>query len=254
MLFEVSPSPEKALELINSSSWRPMILLVGECSVTYQGRAKSFLDYGERLVIIKKDGSVLVHQGEKREPVNWQPPGTRPSYHLQDGVLVVKAQRVKSREFMTVDFRSIDLLAIKSLTDKASLQLVGMEEDIVEYIMEDPSLIEEGLRVSKKERRTSSGSIDLFCRDRDNTPVIVEVKRSQPGISAVYQLESYVADFRRKNPDCNIRAFLIAPRISSMVKNMLKEKCFEFKEIKVSFDLADDDQRRLEDWGMNESG
>ncbi len=248
MLFEISPSPEKALQLIKGSGWRSTILIIGDCRVTYQGRAKSFLDFGERFVIIKKDGSVLVHQGEKREPVNWQPPGTRPTYHALDGGLVVKALRVKTHEFMTVEFRSISLLAIKELIDKAELQLVGMEDDIVLSIMENPSMIEGGLRISKKEKRTSSGSIDLFCRDRDNTPVILEVKRSPPGISAVYQLDAYVADFARKNPRCKIRAFLIAPKISLMVKNMLKEKGFEYREIKVRLDLADDNQRSLKDW------
>ncbi len=248
MLFEASPSPERALELVRGNGWRSMVILLGECRVAYQGRAKSFLDYGERLVIIKKDGSVLVHQDEKREPVNWQPSGTRATYHLADGLFVVRAQRLKSREYMRVDFRRIDLLAAKEFADNAVLQLAGMEGDIVEMIMENPETVEEGLRVLKKERRTSSGSIDLFCRDRDNTPVILEVKRSTPGISAVYQIESYVSDFKRKNPGCNIRAILVAPKISLMVKNVLKDKGFEHREIKAEFDIVDDDQSRLEEW------
>ena len=71
MLTESSPSPKRALELVyGQGSGRSMILILGECSVSYQGRAKSFLDFGERLVIVKKDGAVLVHQGETREPVN----------------------------------------------------------------------------------------------------------------------------------------------------------------------------------------
>ena len=247
MLFETSPSAEKAHNLIKSVGWKSIVVLIGDCRISYQGRAKSFLDYGERLVIIKRDGSVLVHQADKREPVNWQPPGTRPTYHVEDDRLVVKAQRVKTHEFMIVDFRNISLLAVKELVDNAELQLVGMEDDIVESIIEDPSIIEEGLRISKKERKTSSGSIDLFCRDKENNIVILEVKRSQPGISAVYQLDAYVADFKRKNPSCNIRAFLIAPRISNMVKNILKEKGFEFKEIKINFELSDDNQRSLND-------
>lgn len=248
MLFEVSPSPERALELIRGNSWRSMIILLGECRVVYQGRAKSFLDYGERLVIIKKDGSVLVHQDEKREPVNWQPPGTNATYHLADGLFVVKAQHLKSKEYMRVEFRRIDLIAMKKFADNAVLQLAGMEDDIVEMIMENPGTVEEGLRVSKKERKTNSGSIDLFCRDRDNTPVILEIKRSTPGISAVYQIESYVSDFKRKNPGCNIRAILIAPKISLMVKNVLKDKGLEYREIKVEFDIADDNQSRLKEW------
>jgi RecB family endonuclease NucS len=245
MLTETSPSPQKALELVyGNGSSRSMILLLGECSVSYQGRAKSFLDFGERLVIVKKDGSVLVHQGESREPVNWQPPGTRPMYQASEGLFVINAQRARAHEYMKIEFRRIDLLTIKELSDKAELQLTGMEEDIVKMIMENPSTIEEGLRISKKERKTESGSIDLF----ENTPVIVEVKRGNPGVAAVYQLEAYVSDFKRKNPDCSIRAILVAPRIPLMVKNMLRERGFEHREINVRVEFDDDNQSKLKEW------
>jgi RecB family endonuclease NucS len=249
MLSELSPSSQKALELVyGNGSARSMIMLLGECSVSYQGRAKSYLDFGDRLVIVKKDGAVLVHQGETREPVNWQPPGTRPTYHSIDDSFVIRAQRTKARELMKIEFRRIDLLTMKELTDKAELQLAGMEEDIVKKIMENPCIVEEGLRVSEKERRTSSGSIDLFCRDKDGCHVILEVKRGNPGISAAYQLEAYSSDFKRKNPECSVRAVLVAPRIPLMVKNRLMKKGLEYREINVKFDLVDDSQSLLKDW------
>jgi RecB family endonuclease NucS len=249
MLTELSPSSQKALELVyGNGGARSMILILGECSVSYQGRAKSYLDWGDRLVIVKKDGAVLVHQGETREPVNWQPPGTRPTYHSIDERFVIRAQRTRARELMKIEFRRIDLLTMKELTDKAELQLAGMEEDIVQKIMENPSIVEEGLRVSDKERKTASGSIDLFCRDKDGCHVILEVKRGNPGISAAYQLEAYSSDFKRKNPDCSVRAVLVAPRIPLMVKNRLMKKGLEYREINVKFDLVDDSQSLLKDW------
>ncbi len=249
MLTESSPSPQRALELVyGPGSGRAMIMLLGECSVSYQGRAKSYLDWGERLVIVKKDGAVLVHQAASREPVNWQPPGSRPIYQALDGTFVIRAERTKAREYMKIEFRRIDLLTLKVLSDKAELQLAGMEEDLVNAIVENPSLIEDGMRIAEKERRTESGSVDLFGRDRANTPVIVEVKRGSPGISAVYQLEAYVTDFRRKNCEAKIRAFLVAPRIPLMVKNMLREKGFEHCEITLRPEFSDDNQSKLAEW------
>ncbi len=249
MLTETSPSPQRALELVyGPGSSRAMIMLLGECSVSYQGRAKSFLDFGERLVIVKKDGAVLVHQGETREPVNWQPPGSRPIYQALDGAFVIRAERTKAREYMKIEFSRIDLLTLKVLSDKAELKLSGMEEDLVNAIIENPALIEEGLRINEKERRTESGSVDLFGRDNYNTPVIVEVKRGNPGVSAVYQLESYVSDFRRKNSEVKIRAFLVAPRIPLMVKNMLRQRGFEHREINFRPELSAGNQSKLAEW------
>jgi len=49
---------------------KTMLLLVGDCSVDYRGRARSLLDWGERIIMIKEDGTVLVHQPVMREPVN----------------------------------------------------------------------------------------------------------------------------------------------------------------------------------------
>lgn len=225
-----------------------MILFLGECSVSYQGRAKSRLDWGERLVMVKKDGSVLVHQGESREPVNWQPPGTRPLFQAFEDAFVIRAERTRQREYMKIEFRRIDLLVMKALEDKADLQLAGMEVDMVDRIMEDPSVIEEGLRITEREKSTVSGSIDLFCRDSDGNHVVVEVKRGSPGVSAAYQLEAYISDFRRKNPECNVRGLLVAPRIPLMVKNMLLEKGFEYREVNLRFDLEMDSQKGILDW------
>jgi RecB family endonuclease NucS len=60
-----------------------VLIVVGCCCVEYSGRARSTLGWGERIVIVKPDGSVLVHQRAGREPVNWQPPGTRVRYQTE---------------------------------------------------------------------------------------------------------------------------------------------------------------------------
>ena len=61
---------------------KTMLLLIGDCIVDYRGRAQSILDWGERVVMIKQDGNVLVHQPQMREPVNWQPSGTITEFHV----------------------------------------------------------------------------------------------------------------------------------------------------------------------------
>ena len=51
------------------------IVIIGSCKVIYEGRASSTLDYGERIVILKQDGSTLIHRPTGYKPVNWQPSG-----------------------------------------------------------------------------------------------------------------------------------------------------------------------------------
>ncbi|MEE9176608.1 MAG: endonuclease NucS domain-containing protein, partial [Thermodesulfobacteriota bacterium] len=179
MDFEVSPTLESAFEFAQSASSKAMLLILGNCRIKYRGRAKSFLDYGERLIIVKKDGSVLVHRSEKYTPVNWQPPGTRVEYELTDNLFVLTALRPKPPEKMRVDLKSIKLIAASVLEDKAEMHITGMERDYVDKIIQDPCHIEDGFRLIREEKATYSGSIDLYGVDKDGSRVIVEVKRSQ---------------------------------------------------------------------------
>nr|QNO47752.1 endonuclease NucS [Methanosarcinales archaeon ANME-2c ERB4] len=164
--------------------------MVGCCSVEYVGRARSTLGWGERIVIVKPDGSVLVHQRVGREPVNWQPPDTRVRYQTEtdDGtaLFVIYSYRFKPPEKMYVRFKNIETISAHMLRDDQALQITGAESDIADRIMSNPSVIEEGLRITDREKQTRSGAIDLYGIDRDHTPAIIEIKRSQPTPSAVY--------------------------------------------------------------------
>ena len=56
------PTVEDSLDLLETSfECDGMVTLVGECEVEYDGRASSHLPSGERLVILKPDGTMLVH-------------------------------------------------------------------------------------------------------------------------------------------------------------------------------------------------
>ena len=246
MKYAVSPSPEQALELL-SEGRKAMATIVGRCRIEYSGRAKSFLDYGDRLVILKPDGTVMVHGDSKREPLNWQPPGTKVRYAIEDG-LAIEAKRASPPEHMRVHFREVHAISVFRLDDGAEIALVGEEADIVDRIARDPAIIEPGLRVVRREVNTESGFIDLLCEDKDGKTVIVEVKRTSISPSAVYQLEAYLLDFRKKNRDAAVRGILCAPRISGMARVLIKEKGMEYREIGYEFELKDKKQRSLDNF------
>jgi hypothetical protein len=77
------PSLEEAYKLVEQATREKLVvLLVGQCIVNYVWRAGSVLPQGERIVIMKPDGTLLVHRKDKREPVNWNPPGCRATARL----------------------------------------------------------------------------------------------------------------------------------------------------------------------------
>jgi len=246
------PTASDALHFIKEHhSSRPektMLLVMGECMVDYHGRAKSLLDWGERLIMIKQDGTVLVHQPVMREPVNWQPTGSITEFKTKDDLLILNCRHLKPAEKMKVTFRQLKLVTATSLIDKANLVISGMEIDVVNQIVRDPSIIEDGLRIIKREKPVKTGSIDLYGFDKNHIPVVIEVKRSLATISSVHQLRMYVTDIKKDRKEPKVRGILCAPRVPDMVKKLLEEQRLEWREVKRKIVLPDNRQRTLKEF------
>jgi len=226
---------------------KTLLIVIGDCIIDYKGRARSFLDWGERIIMIKQDGTVLVHQPTMREPVNWQPTGTKTEFKIKDGQLVIRSRHYKPPEKMKINFRDIQLVTINMLKDKAKLVISGMELDVVNEIVNNPNFIEDGLRISKREKHVKSGMIDLFGYDKNHTPVVIEVKRSLANISAVHQLRMYVNDIKKDIDTANVRGVLCAPRIPDMIKKLLSDYGLEWQEVERKIVLPDDYQKTLKE-------
>ena len=227
---------------------RTMLLLIGDCMVDYRGRAQSILDWGERIVMIKQDGNVLVHQPEMREPVNWQPSGTTTEFKEENNSFVIRSRHIHPPEKMKITFRNLKMIIATSLRDNADLVIAGMEIDVVNQIISEPDIIEEGLRISKREKHVKSGMIDLFGYDKNHTPTIIEVKRSIANISAVHQLRMYVTDIKKDVKEANVRGILCAPHVPDMVKHLLSDYDLEWREVERKVVLPDDWQKTLKDF------
>jgi len=244
----LSPLSDEAFEFVSKQHRQRMLIVAGRCTVEYRGRALSFLPEGERLVLVKQDGCVIVHRSRGREPVNWMPPGTRVEYGVDDQVFLFRCEKRSSREKMTVEFIEVSFLASLFLNDSGQQSLVGLESDMVDQIIAQPHVLEDRLRIVRREKQTSSGSIDLFAVDRDGMPVVVEVKRNPPGVQAVSQLEAYILDFREKNPSAVVRGILCAPRVPKMVRTLLADKGFEWREFTPIVEIGDEKQKRLDEF------
>ncbi|WP_455278741.1 endonuclease NucS [[Eubacterium] cellulosolvens] len=222
------PSLEVAKNfLLQSFRRKDFVIIVGNCRCEYVGRASSSLNWGDRVAIIKGDGSVQVHRPSGYEPVNWQPPGCILSIFLEDSLLNVRSNRSKPKEILDIFFREIIFIISGKPADHAEFNLYVSEEQMRDALVSVPNLLEEGLRVIDFERKVEPGFIDFYGKDALGRIVIVELKRGSAGKEAVLQLKRYVDEVRKTN-GMSVRGILAAPRLKTGVQSMLISLGMEF--------------------------
>ena len=240
------PAHRDALSLLETAFEEGrMVTAFGRCTVDYDGRASSDLAPGDRLVVCKPDGTVLVHSEENREPVNWQPPGCTHYASLRDGRLRIRSVRSSPSERLDVDFRRLEQVTAYEVEDRGDLTLSGSEEDLRTRILDDPTLVEPGFDPAATERETAAGPVDVFGTDAGGRPVVVELKRRRVGPSAASQLRRYVEAVDREFPDEGVRGILVAPSVTDRAAGLLDEQDLEFVSLSPVGDdgaeVADDD-------------
>jgi RecB family endonuclease NucS len=221
---------EAAILIEKSFSQRRTLLIAGNCHVHYSGRASSTLEPGERLLIIKSDGSLLVHRPVGYEPVNWQPAGGAFHVQMKDDGLEVYCVRHKPRENVRVTFAEIFLVSSLSLLDAGDFLLHASEDDMHRAILLKPDLLEEGFKPISWEKHVQPGFVDIYGEDRLGKLVIVEVKRKTASKEAALQLAKYVEPIKAKN-NRQVRAVLAAPGLGKDVQRLLATLGLEYKTL-----------------------
>jgi RecB family endonuclease NucS len=185
-----------------------MRLLVARCEVSYTGRLDAFLPEAVRLLLLKSDGSVLVHADSGGyKPLNWMTPPT--VIEEGDDLIVVRKRAGKSED--RLEIRIVEVL---SDLDVAMDEVAGLEKDGVERHLQEalagaPSWLEPELRLDRREWMTEIGPVDLMCRDCDDGWVAVEIKRLGT-IEAVEQLTRYLGFIRSDPAKASCRGILAA--------------------------------------------
>jgi RecB family endonuclease NucS len=172
-------------------------LVVARCEVTYSGRLSAFLPESTRLLMLKADGSVLVHaDAGGYKPLNWMTPPT--VVEEEPGRLVVRKRASRSEDRLEIRIAEVLSDVEHDMGEAAGLEKDGVERDLQEALAARPEELEEGLRLVRREWPTEVGPVDLMCRDRDDGWVAIEIKRVGT-IEAVEQLSRYL-DFIRLDP------------------------------------------------------
>jgi RecB family endonuclease NucS len=204
-------------------------LIVARCEVTYTGRLNAYLPESTRLLMLKDDGSVLVHaDAGGYKPLNWMTP---PTVLEQDASTIV----VRKRAGRSEDRLEIKLLEVLSdvthdMGEAAGLQKDGVERDLQLLLAAQPEQIETGLRLVKREWPTKVGPVDLMCRDADDGWVAVEIKRIGT-IDAVEQLSRYLDCIRVDPARTACRGVLAAQSIKPQAVALAESRCIDCIEV-----------------------
>jgi len=219
----ISPELADCLGLINDAiSKQKVLIIIGNCTVNYEGRAASKLTWGERVLIIKADASVLLHRRSGYEPVNWQPPKCQFHVSIEEGKLLrVVATRQKPKESLRLIFDTITAALALTLADEGEFAMHVTEEQMKRAIMLDPSLVEPGLKLISEERKMGdSGFTDVYAEDSSGRLVVIEIKRNAASRDAALQLNRYVETLRKK-VNRPVRGILAAPELKSGTSTLL---------------------------------
>lgn len=231
VINHTNPSHKKVNKLIKKYQRKNRLIeIFGKCIIEYEGRASSHLGLGDRLVILKTDGSLLVHTKKKREPVNWQPPGSRHYSEIKNQNLVIRSERRNPNEKLVIIFEDVFSISSYNIVDEEKLNLNKSEEEMGDLLVQKPWIIENDFKIIEREKETDLGYIDLFGEDKYDNKVIIELKRKKIGLSEVSQLKRYYDSLKEKFS--NLRGIIIGPSLSNKAKNHLEQQELEFIQLK----------------------
>lgn len=209
-----------------------MRLIVARCEARYTGRLETFLPEALRLVMIKSDGSVMIHADTGGyKPQNWMTPPT--TIEEEPGLIVVTKRAGATEDRVEIKIAEVLSDVTHDMGEAAALERDGVEAHLQELLADQPHWCGEGLRLVKREWFTDIGPVDLMCQDPEENWVAVEIKRVGT-IEAVEQITRYLERIRNEPSMAGCRGVLAAQSIKPQARTLA-----EGREIAcVEVDLA----------------
>ncbi|HSD79613.1 MAG TPA: endonuclease NucS [Solirubrobacteraceae bacterium] len=212
-----------------------MRLIVARCEVRYSGRLSALLPEALRLIMVKSDGSVMVHADTGGfKPQNWMTPPTVIEEQGAPPEHIVVRKRAGGTEDR-LDIRIAEVLSdvAHDMGEAAALEKDGVERDLQEALADAPGWCGEGFRLVRREWPTDIGPVDLMCRDEDDGWVAVEIKRVAT-IDAVEQLTRYLERIRLDPAMAACRGVLAAQQIRPQARVLAEARGLACVEVDLA--------------------
>lgn len=211
-----------------------MRLIIAECSVDYAGRLSAHLPRAKRLLVMKADGSVLVHSDSgSYKPLNWMNPPCvvsvlDPSADQREvGVQQVwQVQQAKTEDVLLISIFEVLSEVEHELGEDPGLIKDGVEKHLQELLADQLHLVADGATLVRREYFTAIGPVDILMRDASGSTVAIELKR-RGDIDGVEQLTRYLELLNRDPLLTPVRGVFAAQEIKPQARKLAEDRGIE---------------------------
>jgi RecB family endonuclease NucS len=194
-------------------------LVIARCSVDYVGRLTAHLPLATRLLVVKADGSVLVHSdGGSYKPLNWMSPPC--TLTVTDDTWTVTN---KTGEQLIITIESIEHDSTHELGLDPGLVKDGVEAHLQKLLAEQIHTLGAGFRLVRREYPTPIGPVDIMARGPDGVAVAIEIKR-RGEIDGVEQLTRYLELLNRDPLLAPVRGVFAAQEIKPQARTLAEDR------------------------------
>lgn len=196
-----------------------MRLVIATCSVDYVGRLTAHLPLATRLLMVKADGSVLVHSdGGSYKPLNWMSPPCTLNETPERWTVTNRAG-----EQLVISIDAVQHDSAHELGVDPGLVKDGVEAHLQQLLAEHITTLGEGYRLVRREYPTAIGPVDIMARDPDGAAVAIEIKR-RGEIDGVEQLTRYLELLNRDPLLAPVRGIFAAQEIKPQARTLAEDR------------------------------
>ena len=211
-----------------------MRLVIADCSVDYAGRLSAHLPLAKRLLLLKGDGSILIHsETGSYKPLNWMNPPCNYSKHEPDdeqrekGIIEIwRVSQAKTADILWIQIYKIHEEINHELGKDPGLIKDGVEAQLQQMLADQIELIGAGSQLIKREYATAIGPVDILAKDAKGQTVAIEIKR-RGEIDGVEQLTRYLELLNRDAALAPVRGIFAAQEIKPQARTLAEDRGIE---------------------------
>ena len=209
----------------------PVRVVIAKCQVDYAGRLSAHLPLAMRVLMIKADGSVLVHSdGGSYKPLNWMSPPC--SMRIDDPSAVQSEagfseiwtiRQKKTDDTLVISIAEVVTEVEQELGTDPGLVKDGVEAHLQELLAEHIDTLGDGYTTVRREYMTAIGPVDILARDSAGSSIAVEIKR-RGGIDGVEQLTRYLELMNRDTTLAPVTGVFAAQEIKPQARTLAEDR------------------------------